>query len=153
MVQRTFRPGVYAPLPTFFDDNQEIDYVSYKNHLLSMNYANIAKILMFLANWFNRPGDEGHGCVVANGKWNKLGISADLVAVYSPCMCRLAWRGSPFGTYILWEKIRCSIIEPNQTKFLELWWEDSFNPIYQGDTRWSRSDINPNCRRSRWFEY
>ncbi|EEA20038.1 hypothetical protein EYB25_007572 [Talaromyces marneffei] len=36
MVQRTFRPGVYAPLPTFFDDNQEIDYVSYKNHLLNL---------------------------------------------------------------------------------------------------------------------
>lgn len=35
MVPRTLRPGVYAPLPTFFDDNQEIDYVSYKKHLLS----------------------------------------------------------------------------------------------------------------------
>ncbi|OKL55848.1 hypothetical protein UA08_08908 [Talaromyces atroroseus] len=36
MVQRTLRPGVYAPLPTFFDDNQEIDYVSYKKHLLNL---------------------------------------------------------------------------------------------------------------------
>lgn len=35
MVHRPLRPGVYAPLPTFFDDNQEIDYVSYKKHLLS----------------------------------------------------------------------------------------------------------------------
>ncbi|PCG89598.1 Aldolase-type TIM barrel [Penicillium occitanis (nom. inval.)] len=36
MVQRILRPGVYAPLPTFFDDNQEIDYVSYKKHLLNL---------------------------------------------------------------------------------------------------------------------
>lgn len=33
---RVLRPGVYAPLPTFFDDNQEIDYDCYKKHLLSM---------------------------------------------------------------------------------------------------------------------
>ncbi|KAJ5150905.1 dihydrodipicolinate synthase [Penicillium canariense] len=32
---RALRPGIYAPLPTFFDDNQEIDYESYKKHLLS----------------------------------------------------------------------------------------------------------------------
>jgi L-threo-3-deoxy-hexylosonate aldolase len=41
MAQRTLGPGVYAPLPTFFDDNQEIDYVSYKKHLLSMNFFSI----------------------------------------------------------------------------------------------------------------
>lgn len=39
MVQRILRPGVYAPLPTFFDDDQEVDYVSYKKHLLSKNLA------------------------------------------------------------------------------------------------------------------
>jgi len=39
MTQRTLRPRVYAPLPTFFDENQEIDYVSYKKHLLSINFA------------------------------------------------------------------------------------------------------------------
>ena len=33
---RVLRPGVYAPLPTFFDDDQEIDYDSYRKHLLSM---------------------------------------------------------------------------------------------------------------------
>jgi L-threo-3-deoxy-hexylosonate aldolase len=33
--KRKLKPGVYGPLPTFFDDNQEIDYVSYKKHLLS----------------------------------------------------------------------------------------------------------------------
>ena len=27
--------GVYGPLPTFFDDNQELDLISYRKHLLS----------------------------------------------------------------------------------------------------------------------
>ncbi|KAJ5316928.1 hypothetical protein N7508_001436 [Penicillium antarcticum] len=31
---RPLLPGVYVPLPTFFDENQEIDYDSYKKHLL-----------------------------------------------------------------------------------------------------------------------
>ncbi|KAL3455153.1 putative dihydrodipicolinate synthase [Aspergillus heterothallicus] len=34
--RRVLKPGVYAPLPTFFDDAQEIDYVSYKKHLLNL---------------------------------------------------------------------------------------------------------------------
>ncbi|KAJ5716991.1 hypothetical protein N7488_002637 [Penicillium malachiteum] len=34
--RRPLLPGVYAPLPTFFDDNQELDYETYKAHLLSM---------------------------------------------------------------------------------------------------------------------
>ncbi|OQD81004.1 hypothetical protein PENANT_c030G07251 [Penicillium antarcticum] len=33
---RPLLPGVYVPLPTFFDENQEIDYDSYKKHLLAM---------------------------------------------------------------------------------------------------------------------
>ncbi|KAJ5263747.1 dihydrodipicolinate synthase [Penicillium angulare] len=33
---RVLRPGVYAPLPTFFDDNQEVDYDYYKKHLLNL---------------------------------------------------------------------------------------------------------------------
>ncbi|KAJ5627814.1 dihydrodipicolinate synthase [Penicillium lividum] len=33
---RPLRPGVYAPLPTFFDDNQELDYETYKIHLLNL---------------------------------------------------------------------------------------------------------------------
>jgi 4-hydroxy-2-oxoglutarate aldolase len=32
---KTLKPGAYGPLPTFFDDNQEIDYHSYGKHLLS----------------------------------------------------------------------------------------------------------------------
>lgn len=32
---RSLHPGVYGPLPTFFDDDQDIDYASYKQHLLS----------------------------------------------------------------------------------------------------------------------
>lgn len=31
---RPLRPGVYVPLPTFFDENQEIDFDSYRRHLL-----------------------------------------------------------------------------------------------------------------------
>jgi L-threo-3-deoxy-hexylosonate aldolase len=31
---RPLQPGVYVPLPTFFDENQEIDYDSYGKHLL-----------------------------------------------------------------------------------------------------------------------
>ncbi|KAJ5724575.1 dihydrodipicolinate synthase [Penicillium malachiteum] len=34
--RRTLIPGVYAPLPTFFDDNQEVDYETYKAHLLNL---------------------------------------------------------------------------------------------------------------------
>lgn len=34
-IKRKLEPGVYGPLPTFFDVNQEIDFVSYKTHLLS----------------------------------------------------------------------------------------------------------------------
>ncbi|KAJ6072898.1 hypothetical protein N7467_010983 [Penicillium canescens] len=33
---RPLQPGVYVPLPTFFDENQEIDYDSYGKHLLAM---------------------------------------------------------------------------------------------------------------------
>ncbi|PYH94658.1 putative dihydrodipicolinate synthase [Aspergillus ellipticus CBS 707.79] len=33
---RTLKPGVYAPLPTFFDNAQELDYASYKKHLLNL---------------------------------------------------------------------------------------------------------------------
>lgn len=33
--RRKLQPGVYGPLPTFFDETQEIDFVSYKKHLLS----------------------------------------------------------------------------------------------------------------------
>lgn len=36
ITRRALQPGVYAPLPTFFDEQQEVDYVSYKKHLLSM---------------------------------------------------------------------------------------------------------------------
>ena len=32
---RELRPGVYGPLPTFFDNNQELDFISYEKHLLS----------------------------------------------------------------------------------------------------------------------
>ncbi|KAL2204265.1 putative dihydrodipicolinate synthase [Sarocladium strictum] len=30
------KPGAYGPLPTFFTENQEIDYVSYEKHLLNL---------------------------------------------------------------------------------------------------------------------
>ncbi|OJJ46427.1 hypothetical protein ASPZODRAFT_159359 [Penicilliopsis zonata CBS 506.65] len=33
---KTLQPGVYAPLPTFFDEKQEIDYESYRKHLLNL---------------------------------------------------------------------------------------------------------------------
>ncbi|RAK98735.1 dihydrodipicolinate synthase family protein [Aspergillus ibericus CBS 121593] len=33
---RILKPGVYAPLPTFFDENQELDYGSYQKHLLNL---------------------------------------------------------------------------------------------------------------------
>ena len=32
---RPLKPGVYGPLPVFFDEKQELDLVSYKKHLLS----------------------------------------------------------------------------------------------------------------------
>ncbi|KAK4902905.1 hypothetical protein LTR27_000844 [Elasticomyces elasticus] len=36
---RKLRPGLYGPLPTFFDDDQELDLVSYRKHLLSETSA------------------------------------------------------------------------------------------------------------------
>ncbi|OQV09776.1 hypothetical protein CLAIMM_13862 [Cladophialophora immunda] len=33
---RELRPGLYGPLPTFFDDAQELDLVSYKKHLTDL---------------------------------------------------------------------------------------------------------------------
>ncbi|KAH8678635.1 putative dihydrodipicolinate synthase [Tricladium varicosporioides] len=41
---RALKPGVYGPLPTFFDDDQEIDYVSYKKHLLSLATKGIVPV-------------------------------------------------------------------------------------------------------------
>ena len=32
---RELKPGVYGPLPTFFDNEQELDLASYEKHLLS----------------------------------------------------------------------------------------------------------------------
>ncbi|KAJ5798856.1 uncharacterized protein N7503_006361 [Penicillium pulvis] len=34
--RRPLRPGVYVPLPTFFDDSQDLDYETYAKHLLNM---------------------------------------------------------------------------------------------------------------------
>jgi hypothetical protein len=34
--RRPLRPGLYGPLPTFFDDNQELDLDSFGKHLLSI---------------------------------------------------------------------------------------------------------------------
>ncbi|KAK5732332.1 hypothetical protein LTR17_010646 [Elasticomyces elasticus] len=33
---RKLTPGLYGPLPTFFDDDQELDLVSYRKHLLNL---------------------------------------------------------------------------------------------------------------------
>ncbi|KAJ5553551.1 hypothetical protein N7494_002929 [Penicillium frequentans] len=34
--RRPLRPGVYVPLPTFFDESQDLDYETYAKHLLNM---------------------------------------------------------------------------------------------------------------------
>ena len=34
--RRELQPGVYGPLPTFFDENEELDLISYKKHLLGI---------------------------------------------------------------------------------------------------------------------
>ncbi|KAK9424994.1 putative Dihydrodipicolinate synthase [Seiridium unicorne] len=41
---RTLKPGAYGPLPTFFTDDQEIDYVSYKKHLLNLAHKGIVPV-------------------------------------------------------------------------------------------------------------
>ncbi|KAI0481358.1 putative dihydrodipicolinate synthase [Xylariaceae sp. FL0804] len=41
---RVLRPGVYGPLPTFFDDDQEIDFISYKKHLLNLARRGIVPV-------------------------------------------------------------------------------------------------------------
>ncbi|RDW66635.1 putative dihydrodipicolinate synthase [Coleophoma crateriformis] len=41
---RDLKPGVYGPLPTFFDDNQELDLVSYKKHLLNLATKGIVPV-------------------------------------------------------------------------------------------------------------
>ncbi|KAL1901810.1 hypothetical protein Sste5346_001513 [Sporothrix stenoceras] len=43
---RSLNPGVYGPLPTFFDDNQEIDYASYKQHLLNLARRGIVPLCL-----------------------------------------------------------------------------------------------------------
>ncbi|KAF1348123.1 hypothetical protein BDV97DRAFT_335195 [Delphinella strobiligena] len=45
-IERKLDPGVYGPLPTFFDDNQEIDFVSYKTHLLDLAKKGIVPVCM-----------------------------------------------------------------------------------------------------------
>ncbi|KZF19670.1 putative dihydrodipicolinate synthase [Xylona heveae TC161] len=42
--RRPLGPGVYGPLPTFFDDNQELDFVSYKKHLLNLATKGIVPV-------------------------------------------------------------------------------------------------------------
>ncbi|KAF2768351.1 putative dihydrodipicolinate synthase [Teratosphaeria nubilosa] len=34
--RRVLKPGLYGPLPTFFDENQDLDLVSFKKHLLNL---------------------------------------------------------------------------------------------------------------------
>ncbi|KAH8682140.1 putative dihydrodipicolinate synthase [Xylariales sp. PMI_506] len=41
---RSLTAGVYGPLPTFFTDDQEIDYVSYKAHLLNLARRGIVPV-------------------------------------------------------------------------------------------------------------
>ncbi|KAG4411813.1 hypothetical protein IFR04_015058 [Cadophora malorum] len=41
---RALKPGVYGPLPTFFDDNQDIDFASYKRHLLNLATKGIVPV-------------------------------------------------------------------------------------------------------------
>ncbi|WWD19799.1 hypothetical protein CI109_104263 [Kwoniella shandongensis] len=43
---RPLLPGIYGPLPTFFDDEQEIDFVSYKRHLLRLARLGIVPVCM-----------------------------------------------------------------------------------------------------------
>ncbi|KAH9826520.1 Dihydrodipicolinate synthetase [Teratosphaeria destructans] len=38
--RRVLKPGLYGPLPTFFDDNQDLDLVSFKKHLLKVRPCN-----------------------------------------------------------------------------------------------------------------
>ncbi|KAH8895326.1 putative dihydrodipicolinate synthase [Thozetella sp. PMI_491] len=41
---RSLGPGLYGPLPTFFNDAQEIDYGSYKKHLLNLATKGIVPV-------------------------------------------------------------------------------------------------------------
>jgi len=41
---RELKPGVYGPLPTFFNDKQELDLVSYKKHLLRLARLGIVPV-------------------------------------------------------------------------------------------------------------
>ncbi|KAM3089509.1 hypothetical protein ACMFMG_001097 [Clarireedia jacksonii] len=43
---RELKPGVYGPLPTFFDDKQDLDLVSYKRHLLNLANKGIIPVCM-----------------------------------------------------------------------------------------------------------
>ncbi|KAI1340974.1 putative dihydrodipicolinate synthase [Xylariaceae sp. FL0016] len=47
-------PGLYGPLPTFFDDDQEIDFESYKKHLLNLASKGIGRSARLC--WFTRRG-------------------------------------------------------------------------------------------------
>ncbi|KIW16281.1 hypothetical protein PV08_06332 [Exophiala spinifera] len=41
---RELRPGLYGPLPTFFRDDQELDLVSYKKHLINLATQGIVPV-------------------------------------------------------------------------------------------------------------
>jgi hypothetical protein len=43
---RDLGPGVYGPLPTFFDDDQQINYDDYSRHLLSeLSISNVHRLV------------------------------------------------------------------------------------------------------------
>ncbi|ORY56912.1 putative dihydrodipicolinate synthase [Pseudomassariella vexata] len=44
MGPRSLKPGLYGPLPTFFTEQQEIDYASYKSHLLNLATKGIVPV-------------------------------------------------------------------------------------------------------------
>lgn len=72
---RSLKPGLYGPLPTFFTDDQEIDYGSYKKHLLSQSVNSIQ---------------------ICQNSRSYLGIrSCD--KRNQPSMCRIARRSRAFG--------------------------------------------------------
>lgn len=61
---RELLPGLYGPLPTFFDDDQELDLVSYKKHLTSKCPASISDEIPRLIEYLAvRLGNQRHRSV------------------------------------------------------------------------------------------
>jgi len=47
---QTIRPGIYPPLPTFFDEREELDLATFRQHIMRLSESNIAGYVVMGTN-------------------------------------------------------------------------------------------------------